>query len=189
MRVRCRQFQKSVLLKKSNKYLITFILTLGLFIFWIFQYRKFKMDSQPNKKDLCELPPIKLLSRAFYISGGKSSSSPTGIEFEDEKYKNFRIEGSEYLSLKNVSKLFDTLQYSATKIKIYTDDQGCRDYFDENSMVDIRVLALRIGNEDFIEKYSVAKVDRRLTKESLIIAPIFYISILLLIFFSKKRSK
>jgi hypothetical protein len=102
-----------------------------------------------NNSELYKIDSVKMLDRAFYLTASKSSSK-SGIEFEDLKYKTFRIEGSSWNALREKKNLYDTMQYSSLIMTIYTDKQGYNNYVNKNDDSKIKVFGLKIANKDFI---------------------------------------
>ena len=100
-----------------------------------------------------------MLSRGYLIGGGKSASK--SIQFDDETYKTFRITSSRYLAVKDFSKLYDTLQYSALVMKIYTDKEGYENYFDKGKNDKIEVYGIEVGGMPFIFLNDINREERK----------------------------
>ncbi|SHG05162.1 hypothetical protein SAMN02745131_04190 [Flavisolibacter ginsengisoli DSM 18119] len=101
-----------------------------------------------TKSDLFHIDSVRMLSRAYIIGGGKSSSK--SIQFGDETYKTFWITSSRYLAVNDFSRLYDTLQYSDLVMKIYTDKEGYNNYFDKKNKDKIEVYGIEVGNTSYI---------------------------------------
>lgn len=168
--------------------ILVLIITILFVFYWIHEISSLKTASYlVDRNKTCSIKNVRLLSRAYWTYGGKNSSGPKGIVFEDITRKTFTIDGKVFSSLKNRSALFDTLQYYSLLMTILTNKQGCRDYYSHTNDKQIEVLGLAVEQKEFIPLELVDKEARKQTKESLIIAPILYLVLLLLIFGSKKE--
>ena len=111
-----------------------------------------------TKSDLFPIDSVRMLSRAYIIGGGKSSSK--SIQFDDETYKTFWITSSRYLAVNDFSKLYDTLQYSDLVMKIYTDKGGYNNHFDKRNKDKIEVYGIEVGNTSYIPLNDINKEER-----------------------------
>lgn len=109
--------------------------------------------------DLFTIDSVKMLSRAYIIGGGKSASK--SFQFDDETYKTFWLDGSRYLAVKNLSELYDTLQYSDLVMKIYTDEKSYDSYHNKKSKVKIEVLGIQMGNKSYIALDDINREERK----------------------------
>ena len=125
-----------------------------------------------TKTDLFPIDSIRMLSRAYIIGGGKSSSK--SIQFSDETYKTFWITSSRYLAINDLSKLYDTLQYSDLIMKIYTGKDGYNNYFDKRNKDKIEVYGIEVGNTSYIPLDYINKEERRLGTSILIFFTVAY---------------
>jgi hypothetical protein len=107
---------------------------------------------------LFPIDSVRMLSRAY--KGGTKTT--TDIHFDDETYKTFWITGSRYQAITDteISKLYDTLQYSDLVMKIYTDKEGYKNYFDKNNKDKIEVYGIEIGGREYIPIDKVNKDER-----------------------------
>ena len=133
-----------------------------------------------TKADLFTIDSIKMSSRAHIIGGGKSSSP--SVQFDDETYKTFWITSSRYLAINDFSKLYDTLQYSDLTMKIYTDKEGYKNYFDKKNKDKIEVYGIEIGNKSYIPLNDINKQERGRRTSILIFITVAYCIFLLVHF-------
>jgi hypothetical protein len=125
-----------------------------------------------TKSDLFPIDSVRMLSRAYIIGGGKSSSK--SIQFDDETYKTFWITSSRYLAVNDFSRLYDTLQYSDLVMKIYTDKEGYKNYFDKKNKDKIEVYGIEVGNTSYIPLDDINKEERGRRTSILIFFTIAY---------------
>lgn len=125
-----------------------------------------------TKSDLFPIDSVRMLSRAY--KGGVKTTSD--IYFDDETYKTFWITGSRYHAIADteISSLYDTLQYSDLVMKIYTDKEGYKNYFDKNNKGKIEVYGIEIGGREYISLAKVNKEEREGKNSILIFFTIAY---------------
>lgn len=153
-----RQDRIKKLLKPSNLLILSTATIIYLMI-CIFQIVALVSKSYVlSKSDLFPIDNVRMLSRAYIIGGGKSSSK--SIQFDDETYKTFWITSSRYLAVNDFSKLYDTLQYSDLVMKIYTDKEGYNNYFDKRNKDKIEVYGIEVGNTSYIPLDDINKEER-----------------------------
>jgi hypothetical protein len=133
-----------------------------------------------TRSDVFSIDSVKMLSRAFQISTGTKTSSRS-IEFQDEKYKTFSIDGIYYDAIVERQKLYDTLQYSELLMQIFTDKNGYHDYFEKRNNDKIKVYGIMVGNKSFMSLDSINKKERDRRISILIYFSVAY-SIFLLIY-------
>jgi hypothetical protein len=153
-----RQDRIKKLLKPSNL-LILGSATITYLTICIFQITALSRKSYVlTKSDLFPIDSVRMLSRAY--KGGTKTT--TDIHFDDETYKTFWITGSRYQAITDteISKLYDTLQYSDLVMKIYTDKEGYKNYFDKNNKDKIEVYGIEIGGREYIPIDKVNKDER-----------------------------
>jgi hypothetical protein len=167
-----RQDRIKKLLKPSNLLILGFATIIYLTI-CIFQIVALVNKTYVlTKSDLVPIDSVRMLSRAYIIGGGKSSSK--SIEFDDETYKTFWITSSRYLAVNDFSMLYDTLQYSDLVMKLYTDKEGYNNYFDKNNKDKIEVYGIEVGNTSFIPLDDINKEERGRRTSILIFFTIAY---------------
>jgi hypothetical protein len=100
-----------------------------------------------------------MLNRAFQVSTWTKTSSRS-IEFQDEKYKTFSIDGIYYDAIIDRQKLYDTLQYSELVMQVFTDENGYHDYFEKRDNDKIKVYGIKIGNKSYMSFDNINKKER-----------------------------
>lgn len=134
-----------------------------------------------TKSDLYKLDSVKMLERAYYVHSAKMSTS--GIEFEDSRYKSFRITGSSWNTIINRNELYDTLQYSQTYLTIFTNKEGFKNYYSKNNNDKIDVLGLDIGIKSYIKLNELNDDDKKRKYEMMLFFSFFYVIFLLIHFY------
>jgi hypothetical protein len=183
-----RQDRIRKLLKSSNL-LIPGTATIIYLTISIFQIIALSSKSYViTKSDLFRIDNVRMLSRAYIIGGGKSSSK--SIQFEDEAYKTYWITSSRYLAVNDFSKLYDTLQYSDLVMRIYTDKEGYNNYFDKRKKDKIEVYGIEVGNTSYIPLDDINKEERGRRTSILIFFTVAYGTFVLVHFgFSDSTSR
>ena len=167
---------------KYNNNIFLLISTVVVFLICVTQINSLNSKSYILKQpDFFKIDSVKMLTRAFLI--GKSSAR--SIEFEDESGKTFSISSSRYDALSKTSNLYDTLQYSALVMNVFTDKEGNDRYYNKNNSDKIEVYDIQIGETFFINLAEVnsEEYDRR----SSITITFFIVYGICLIFYFYKR--
>jgi hypothetical protein len=154
-----RQDQIRKLVKPANL-LILGIATIIYLTICIFQVSALTSKSYIlTKSNVFSIDSVKMLSRAFHVSTGTKTSSRS-IEFQDEKYKTFSIDGIYYDAIIDRQKLYATLQYSELVMQIFTDKNGYHDYFEKSNNDKIKVYGVKVGNKSYMSVDSINKNER-----------------------------
>lgn len=112
-----------------------------------------------TKPDVFSIDSVQMLSRAFKVSNGTKTPSHS-IEFQDEKYKTFSIDGIYYDAIVDREELYDTLQYSELVMQIFTDKNGYRNYFEKRNNDKIKVYGIKVGNKSYMSLDNINKKER-----------------------------
>ena len=121
---------------KDRNTVFIVIATAILIVALAFQFNSLNTGSYAvNKNEIFKIDSVKMLTRAFMLTGKNSK----GIEFEDENKKTFTITGSRYDAISDESKLYDTLQYSALVMTVFTDKTGVDNYRNKDNTDNIEV--------------------------------------------------
>jgi hypothetical protein len=139
---------------KYNNNIVLLITTVVAFLICVTQINSLNSKSYILRQtDFFGIDSVKMLAKAFLIG----NSSGRSIEFEDENRKTFSISDSRYDALSKTSNLYDTLQYSALVMKVFTNKEGYDRYFNESNSDKIEVYDIQIGETSYI---NLAEVNR-----------------------------
>lgn len=136
-----------------------------------------------NKNDIFKIDSVKMLTRAFMLTGKNSK----GIEFEDENRKTFIIDGARYDAIPDKFKLYDTLQYSDLVMSVFTDKTGLGNYRNKDNTDKIEVYNIEIGETSFINLNRINKKEHANRKSTIIFISVAYC--VALIFYFRQRKK
>jgi hypothetical protein len=137
---------------KERNTVFIIIATATLLVALAFQFSSLNTGSYAvNKKDIFKIDSVRMLSRAFLLTGKNNR----GIEFEDEKRKTFIISGTRYDVISE--KLYDTLQYSDLVMSVFTDKTGAEKYRNKDNNDKIEVYNIQIGETSFIDLNRINK--------------------------------
>lgn len=137
---------------------------------------------QLRTEELTRLDNVKLMSRAYYQYAAKSNG-PSGIEFEDEKGRNYVITSSRFKAIDGQD-LYDTLKYSNLEFSVLTDKAGAK-IFNSTSKDNIEVYDIIVGDKSFITSTDVNEAEKTRRSSLLIFSLVVYCGCL--IFYFKKR--
>jgi hypothetical protein len=181
-----KQERTRKLLKLSNPWILGAMTALYLTISFFLIISLLGKSYVLTKSDLFPIDSVRMLSRAYIIGGGKTSSK--SIQFDDETYRTFSITGPRYLAITDFSTLYDTLQYSGVVMKVYTNKQGHSNYFDKNSKDKIEVYGIEVGNKSYISLDDISKKEKVRTTSILSFCTIAYCIFFLIHFLRVSRT-
>lgn len=169
---------------KDHNTVLIVIATAILLSALAFQFSSFNSGSYSvNKNDLFKIDSVRMLSRAFMLTGKNSR----GIEFEDEKRKTFIITGSRYDAITDESKLYDTLQYSALIMTVFTNKTGLDNYCSKDNTDKIEVYNIQVGETYFINLNNINKNEHDNRKSTIVFLLAAYC--VALVYYFRQRMK
>lgn len=167
---------------RNNAFIV--LATATLIIVLLFQFSSLNTGSYAvNKKDIFKIDSVRMLSRAFLLTGKNSR----GIEFEDEKRKTFIISGTRYGVMPD--KLYDTLQYSDLVMSVFTDRTGFENYHNKDNADKIEVYNIQIGETLFIDLNRINKQEEDKRRSTIIFLSAAYCFALVYYFRQRKKKQ